>query len=424
MSTVKTALHERREQLVTNMGAIAQPAADARRSFTEDEDGRWTALVADLAEVDARLEELAAADKRSATAQATYGDLLGAAPAKPVPSLSNAHKPLTDAFRSAILEKNPAPIELQPETGYSAPGLERRDLLKSTATQALPVSVYRQVVMHLVESSAVLAAGATVVSTDSGEDLQVPKSTAFVSSALTAEGGSITESDPTLGVTTLKAYKYASFFQVSNELAGDHNSDLLGFLTKQAAVSLGLAFGPHLITGTGSGQPAGLITGATLGVTGPSGTGTSFGVQATAGQGTDLLVDLYSSLAEPYTRSDSLAWMMRTATLGSIRKLKASTGELIGSTFADSPTVAGSQASMLGAPVFLDPSLAAMANAAKSTVLADMSRYFVRIAGGIRFERSDEFSFQNDLISFRCLIRLDGALVDASGAAKYLVHTT
>jgi HK97 family phage major capsid protein len=422
MSTVLTSLHERRAELVTSMDALAKPAATAGRMFTADEDNRWAALVADLADVDARMQTIAEGEQRAAAAADSYAALVG--PSRPAVSLSAANRELDQHVRSMVLERNPAPLTLHAdEHGYSRPGLEYRDTLKSTATQALPVSVYNRVVMHLVESSAVMAAGATVVSTESGEDLQVPKSTAYVSSALTAEGASITESDPTLGVTTLKAYKYGSFFQISTELATDSRSDLLGFLARQAATSLGLAFGPHLITGTGTGQPTGLITGATLGVTGPTGTGTSFGTQATAGQGTDLLVDLYSSLAEPYTRSDSLAWMMRTATLGSIRKLKANTGELVGSTFAGPPAVPGSQANMLGAPVFLDPSLAAMANTAKSTVLADMSRYFVRLAGGIRFESTEAFAFQNDLVSFRCLVRLDGGSVDAS-SAKYFVHTT
>ena len=281
------------------------------------------------------------------------------------------------------------------------------------------MSVYNRAVMHLVESSAVMAAGATVISTDSGEVLQVPKSHRVRSSAITAEGVSITESDPTLGKVDLDAYKYASFFQISSELGTD--TDLLGFLAKQAAQSL--AFAPHLITGTGTGQPRGLITDATLGVTGPTGTGTSFGAQTTAGQGTDLLNDLYSSFAEPYTRSPALAWLMRTPTLGAIRKLKASTGELVGNAFAGPPSVAGSQATVLGAPVILGPSMAAMAHTAKSTVLADLSRYFVRIAGGVQFDRSDDYAFQSDLISFRCMIRLDAASVDAS-SAKYFVHTT
>jgi hypothetical protein len=39
----------------------------------------------------------------------------------------------------------------------------------------------------------------------------------------------------------------------------------------------------------------------------------------------------------------------------------------------------------------------------------DWSRYFVGNAEGLRFERSDEFRFQNDLVAFRAVIRINGA---------------
>ncbi len=44
-----------------------------------------------------------------------------------------------------------------------------------------------------------------------------------------------------------------------------------------------------------------------------------------------------------------------------------------------------------------------------------------RLAGGVRFERSDEFAFQNDLVTFRCIIRGDGVLMDQTGAVKAFV---
>ena len=113
------------------------------------------------------------------------------------------------------------------------------------------------------------------------------------------EGVSITESDATLAVSTLKAYKFAAFFQISTELATDTPTDLLSFLARQAGQALALAYWPYLITGTGSGQPQGVVTAATVGKTGPAGTGTSLGTQSTAGQGTDCLYDLIGSLAEP-----------------------------------------------------------------------------------------------------------------------------
>jgi HK97 family phage major capsid protein len=50
-----------------------------------------------------------------------------------------------------------------------------------------------------------------------------------------------------------------------------------------------------------------------------------------------------------------------------------------------------------------------------------MSQYFVRMAGGVRFERSDDFAFNTDLVTFRALLRADAALVDLTGAVKVFV---
>src|SRR4029453_3176356 len=115
-----------------------------------------------------------------------------------------------------------------------------RDTLKSTATQALSTDVYSTIVQHLVETSSLMAAGATVVTPSTGEDLVVPKSTGFVTTNIIGEGTSITESDPTLSTVTLGAYKYSNFFQVSYELANDTPTNLLDFLARQAPLSLGL----------------------------------------------------------------------------------------------------------------------------------------------------------------------------------------
>jgi HK97 family phage major capsid protein len=185
--------------------------------------------------------------------------------------LSQRDMAAVDWFKSAIAEKNPSAFTLEPDEkrdfSMSQPGLEyrslweQRDTLKSTATQALPVSVWPNFVLHLVEQTPVMRAGATVITTSTGEDLQVPKSTAFQTAALTGEGVSITESDPTLAVVTLKSYKYAAFWQVSRELVEDSPTNLLDALARGAATALALSYGPHLATGTGSGQPSGYTNG-------------------------------------------------------------------------------------------------------------------------------------------------------------------
>ena len=94
----------------------------------------------------------------------------------------------------------------------------------------VPTSFYDQLIAHLIEVSGIMQAGATVLTTDSGESLQIPKTTAHSTGALTAEAAAIAASDPTFGQVTLGAFKYAVLVQVSNELITDTAVDLLGYL--------------------------------------------------------------------------------------------------------------------------------------------------------------------------------------------------
>jgi HK97 family phage major capsid protein len=334
-----------------------------------------------------------------------------------------------DWLKSAIVEKNPAALTLEPEEkrdfSMSQPGLEnrslweQRDTLKSTATQAMPVSVWPNFVLHLVEQTPVMRAGATVITTATGEDLQVPKSTAYQTANLIGEGSSITESDPTLAAVTLKSYKFAAFWQLSRELVDDTPANLIDALSRGAATALAVSYGGYLATGTGTGQPSG-YTNATVSVTGPTGTATTFGSQSTAGQGTDLVLDLYGSIAEPYLLSPAVAVLTRNATLTMFKKYRE--GSTNRPMLDLTPVQAGSSANLLGMPAYVDPNAPAMGANAKSVAFGEWSRYFVRIVQGVRVERSDEFAFQNDLVSFKAVIRLDGALVDAN-AVKLFQHS-
>jgi HK97 family phage major capsid protein len=193
----------------------------------------------------------------------------------------------------------------------------------------------------------------------------------------------------------------------------DTSTDLIAYLSEQAGIAIGNAIGNKFINGSGSGEPRGILQDSTAGITAPTGCATSFGSQATAGQGTDLLNGLVSSLSEPYTRSKSAGFLLRTATLGAIRNLKASTGELVGNQYlASSPY-----------PFLVDPFVPAMAANAKSVLYGDWSRYFIRMVNGIRFERSQDYAFANDLVTYRALVRVDGALIDTTGAIKHLAHS-
>ncbi len=73
----------------------------------------------------------------------------------------------------------------------------------------------------------------------------------------------------------------------------------------------------------------------------------------------------------------------------------------------------------MGKPVLTDPNMPAVATTGKSVLFGDFSQFFIRLAGGVRFERSDDYAFNTDLVTFRALMRADSSLVDLTGAIKY-----
>lgn len=286
---------------------------------------------------------------------------------------------------------------------------ERRDLVKGTATaggNTVPTTFYGRLVEHMVEVSGVLAAGPTLLETASGESIEVPTTTAFSTAALTAEAVAIAESDPAFAKRTLGAYKYGATIQVSRELIDDTAVDLLGFIAAQAGRAVGNALGAALVTGSGSSQPAGVATQATAGKTGAATTPT-----------TDDLIDLMYSVISPYRASSSCRWMFRDATAAHLRKLKDANGQYLW----QPSLVLGQPDMLLGKPVATDPNVAAADNSAKSVLFGDFAAYWVRLAGGVRFERSDDFAFSSDLVTFKVVARADGMTVDQTGAIKAFV---
>jgi HK97 family phage major capsid protein len=222
-----------------------------------------------------------------------------------------------------------------------------------------------------------------------------------------AEAGTIGTSEPTFGQITLGAFKYGDLMQVSRELVNDTGVDLEGYLAMQVGRALGNALGTHLISGTGAGQPRGVVTDATLGKTGSAAVVGVFNY--------DDLVDLQYSVIAPYRASRSCYWVLRDASLATLRKIKDTTNQPIW----QPSMVLGAPDMLLGKPVVTDPFVAAVGLSAKSVLFGDFSQYFVRMVGGIRFERSDDFAFNTDLITYRAILRADAALVDLTGAVKF-----
>lgn len=414
MSEIVKRLRERRANVWEQAKELADRAAEENRAFSAEEQGQWDGLNGELENLDKRIKSALDVEERAKQADEAFERVAG----KPVEPGAPQTQQGSDELRAFLRGEGPRAYEVKP-TGT----VNYRDLSKLTAGaggNTVPTSFYDRLVQHLIEVSAILQAGATVLNTSSGESIQVPKTTSHSSAAIVTEAGSIAESDPVFGQVTLGAYKYGTLIQVSRELLNDTGVDLEGYLAMQAGRALGNAFGAHAITGTGSSQPRGLLTDATAGVTGTDGQlmVTGFGTQGDAGEGGDVLIDLFHSVIAPYRMSQACRWLMNDATAGQVRKLKDTTGQYL---WQPSLT-AGEPDTILGKPVLSDPNMPVMAASAKSIAFGDFSQYFVRLAGGIRFERSDEFAFGNDLVTFRALMRADSALVDLTGAVKLYVN--
>ncbi|MFJ8163819.1 phage major capsid protein [Streptomyces sp. NPDC096136] len=414
MSEVAKKLRERRLNVWEQAKELADRAADENRAFSGEEEKSWIALNSELDALDVRIKAVLDGEQRAKDAEDAMAQLRGE-PRKQVTQGGGAGGEQADvALRSFLRGEGPRAIDVRPSGPVNFRDLSK--LSSGAGGATVPTSFYDRLVAHLIETSAILQAGATVLNTASGEVIQVPKTTAHSSAAIVTEAGAIGESDPAFGQVSLGAYKYGTLIQVSRELLTDTGVDLEGYLAMQAGRALGNAFGAHCITGDGSSKPRGILTDASAGATGPNAATPvgGFGSQATAGQGADLLITLFHSVISPYRMSSACRWLMADGTAGAVRKIKTSEGQYIW----QPSVIAGQPDTILGKPVLTDPNMPAIAASAESIAFGDFSQYFVRLAGGVRFERSDEFAFGNDLVTFRALMRADAALVDLTGAIK------
>lgn len=285
---------------------------------------------------------------------------------------------------------------------------EKRDVMTSSTGAPVPTSFYDQIVEHMVVVGPMLETS-TMIRTAGGEALQVPRTSAYSTATLTAQGSAFSESDPTFqSFVTLNAYKYGFLVQVSREMLDDSGVDLLGFLAREAGIGIGVAVNTALTTGTDSTMPNGIVTAASSGITG--GTGVSGAFTA------DNLIDLSYSVNSAYRRMPGTGWQFSNTGLAAARKLKDTVGQ-----YLFQPSLqAGQPDTLLGFPVFENPDIAAPATSAKSVLFGHLPSYYVRMAGGIRFDRSDDYAFANDLVTFRASVRLDGDLPQTA-AIKYFI---
>lgn len=394
---IKT-LAEKRQNIWNESRALLDAAEAEKRDLTAEENEVFERQSADMTALRTRIDSIETTMRENSEAEATEKRLLGER------SEQRGGEDVNEDLRSFLKGETR-------QMAFPADGkVWTRALSKGTATaggNTVPTTFYDQLVEHLVDTTSVLQAGATVLNTSSGEVIEVPVTTSHGAAAAVAEAGALAGTDPAFAKRTLGAFKFGQLITVSRELVDDTAVDLVGYIARAAGRNIGLALGAKLAVGTGTTEPWGVITRATTGVTGGAGVTGAF----TA----DNLIDLMFSVVAPHRVNGS--WLVKDATLGSIRKLKDGASRYL---FDPAATV-GQPDTLLGRPIYTDANMASVALSAKSVAFGDLSTYFVRIAGGVRFERSDDYAFGNDQVAFRAIIRADGELADQTGSVKLFV---
>jgi HK97 family phage major capsid protein len=279
---------------------------------------------------------------------------------------------------------------------------EKRTLVPSDNT--VPKSFYDEVfsVARLVGPMLDVS---EVINTTSGENLTIPTLTAYSTAAIKGAGAAIDPSDPTFSSITLGAFKYSFLVPIASELVNDAGFNINSVIAEQAGNAIGFAVNAGLTTGTGTVQPTGVVTAAGSGITGGTGVAGGFTV--------DNLIDLQYSLDGAARRLPGVAYSANSQTIGAMRKLKDGDGRYLYDVRVGYPD------NFAGYDVVENPALPSLGTGVAGSVLfGHWPSYKVRMAGGLQVATSTDYAFNQDLVTYRVTMRVDGNLTHA-GHIKY-----
>jgi HK97 family phage major capsid protein len=412
MSSIIESLTQRREALVVQSTELAQKAVAEGRNLTSDESAKFDQMISEVEALDTRRSAIAEGEQRARDIEASF-----------TPSgKRDDERDKQGAFGQWAREaRNGDQFDVERTAGaeqravdlYSGRA-ERRDM---SATGGISkTSVYSQLWEYAVAGSQILQSGVTIINTADGNTIPMPRVTVHATGASAAAGANITASDATIDTVDLSVIKRGYITYVPSELLQDATFDIEGYLSRAAGRELGKIIG--------SVASAAAIAGYTVsGAVGPTGSASgTLGAQATALQGADLLITLFHSVLPEYRTNGS--WIFSDTVAALLRRLKDSTGQYVW----QNSLVSGDPDRILGKPVFIDSNLPswtgtpATDSATKPIYFGDLSSLTVRIAGGLRFERSNDVAFAKDAVAFRALVRTGAAVLDAN-AAKFFVFS-
>jgi HK97 family phage major capsid protein len=385
-------LREEQGKFLADAKAIMAKANDEARSLTAEENTTFDNL---CAEAEKRKGEI----ERAERAMALEAELAEKREQRIGREATNTPEQEADQKAQEVRQQ----FDQYLRTGTIANG-EQRALTVTGAGVVGDRTVYSSLVTALKTFAGVREAGATILPTSDGNDLDVPRAddTNNTGQIVGEAVEDNSESDPDIGTVTLKAHKFDSkWIKVSIEMLQDAAYPLEQYVLGIAGERIGRSFNSYATTGTGIGQPKGILTAAGVGKTAAANNAVAY----------EEILDLVHSIDAGYRNAPGFRMMFHDTTLAAIRKLKDGDGRYIFAAGA-----AGAPSTILDHRYVVNNSMPQLSSGAGSKVIAagDFARYFVRDVTGVIVRRAEELFIGQGLVGFRVFSRHDGNVVDAN----------
>lgn len=400
MSSILDSITQRRDTLVVQSTQLAQTAVAEGRSLSADEAAKFDQMIAEVEALDSRRTAIAEGEKRAREIEQSFRP-------SGAPATETTERGLAQWARESRAGDT---FDLAPISGAAQRAInafrENRSMSYGAGSGLGKDGVYGQLWEYAVQGSQILQAGVDIINTADGNALPMPVVTAHASANNSvAANAAITAADAAMTVVDLSVSKYGYITYVPSELVSDATFDLNNYLARAAGRALGNQI--SLIAHNA----------VTAGYTVSGATAASATVGATGSVFSDAIITLFHSVLPEYRSGAS--FLMSDPTAAGVRKTKDPQGRYIWET----ALTAGNPDLILGKSAYIDPTLVGPdVGTAKIIYFGDFSSLKVRIAGGIRFERSDEVGFATDQVAYRALVRVGAVALDPN-AVKFLQLT-
>ncbi len=400
--------------------SLLDTAAAEKRALSQEEADKSARIDADLDSLKSQVDQLRKAADRASELDGLREEFEQVTRPGDGQGQRRANQSAMDFFRAGS-DVREIEVDLRPAARAmnawrdGARGEEFRAVLgdsgASGGSLTIPTQVATDIYQYMTAAVAMRRTRATVITTAGGNPIKFPRvSTHGIATQVATQDTAFSGTDPVLADLTLNAYDYGQLIAVANDLLEDSGSNIISFVAQQIGRALGEVTAATYITGTGSSEPNGVMT--AIGGAGTVATGGSL-IDPTF----EKLIDLVYSVNGNY-RARGAEWLMRDLTTAVIRKIRDGAGGTTGAfIWQPSPTVGlagGEPDRLLGYAAHTDPNVASLASNAKVIAFGDFSSYYIRDAGSVRLERSDDYLFNKNQVAFRGLLRTDGDLIDSN----------